>query len=162
LPRQEDLLATPRQQLDHLAERLPAALRAATSGKRLRLSEVSGGLRPGLLRRMIEAERRHLAERAARLRPRDLEMLVVRGQERLDHGLRRLSDLATRRESERTAKLRSLDQLLQTLGYEATLNRGYAVVRGDGRVVTTRDEAAATKALEIQFADGRIGAKSTG
>jgi len=89
-------------------------------------------------------------------------MLVVRGQERLDHGLRRLSDLATRRESERTAKLRSLDQLLQTLGYEATLNRGYAVVRGDGRVVTTRDEAAATKALEIQFADGRIGAKSTG
>ena len=37
-----------------------------------------------------------------------------------------------------------------------------AVVRGDGRVVTTRDEAAATKALEIQFADGRIGAKSTG
>ena len=131
LPRQEDLLATPRQRLDHLAERLPAALRAATSGKRLRLSEVSGGLRPGLLRRMIEAERRHLAERAARLRPRDLEMLVVRGQERLDHGLRRLSDLATRRESERTAKLRSLDQLLQTLGYEATLNRGYAVVRGD-------------------------------
>jgi len=162
LPRQEDLLATPRQRLDHLAERLPAALRAATSGKRLRLSEVSGGLRPGLLRRMIEAERRHLAERAARLRPRDLEMLVVRGQERLDHGLRRLSDLATRRESERTEKLRSLDQLLQTLGYEATLNRGYAVVRGDGRVVTTRDEAAATKALEIQFADGRIGAKSTG
>ncbi len=162
LPRQEDLLATPRQRLDHLAERLPAALRAATSGKRLKLSEVSGSLRPGLLRRMIEAERRHLAERAARLRPRDLEVLVARGQERLDHGLRRLSDLASRRESERAGHLRSLTQLLQTLSYEATLKRGYAVVRGDGRVVTTRGDAAAAKALEIQFADGRIGAKSTG
>ena len=162
LPRQEDLLATPRQRLDHLAERLPAALRAATAAKRLNLIEVSGSLRPGLLRRMIDSERRHLAERAARLRPRELKMLVARGQERLDHGLRRLSDLATRRESERAARLRSLDQLLQTLGYEATLKRGYAVVWGDGRVVTTKDEAAAAKALEIQFADGRIGAKSTG
>ena len=162
LPRQEDLLATPRQRLDHLAERLPAALRAATAAKRLKLSEVSGSLRPGLLRRMIDSERRHLAERAARLRPRELKMLVARGQERLDHGLRRLADLATRRESERAARLRSLDQLLQTLGYEATLKRGYAVVWGDGRLVTTKDEAAAAKALEIQFADGRIGAKSTG
>ena len=162
LPRQEDLLATPRQRLDHLAERLPAALRAATAAKRLKLSEVSGSLRPGLLRRMIDSERRHLAERAARLRPRELNMLVARGQERLDHGLRRLSDLATRRESERASRLRSLDQLLQTLGYEATLKRGYAVVWGDGRVVTTKGEAAAAKALEIQFADGRIGAKSTG
>ena len=162
LPRQEDLLATPRQRLDHLAERLPAALRAATAAKRLKLSEVSGSLRPGLLRRMIDSERRHLAERAARLRSRELQMLVARGQERLDHGLRRLSDLATRRESERAARLRSLDQLLQTLGYEATLKRGYAVVWGDGRVVTTKDEAAAAKALEVQFADGRIGAKSTG
>ena len=162
LPRQEDLLATPRQRLDHLAERLPAALRAATASKRLKLSEVSGSLRPVLLRRMIDGERRHLAERTARLRPRDLKMLVVRGQERLDHGLRRLSDLATRREGDRAAHLRSLRQLLQTLGYEATLKRGYAVVRGDGRVVTTRGEAAAAKALEIQFSDGRIGAKSTG
>ena len=162
LPRQEDLLASPRQRLDHLAERLPAALRAATAAKRLKLSEVSGSLRPGLLRRMIDSERRHLAERAARLRPRELQMLVARGQERLDHGLRRLSDLATRRESERAARLRSLDQLLQTLGYEATLKRGYAVVWGNGRVVTKKDEAAAAKALEIQFADGRIGAKSTG
>lgn len=162
LPRQEDLLAIPRQRLDHLAERLPAALRAATAAKCLKLSEVSGSLRPGLLRRMIDSERRHLAERAARLRPRELMMLVARGQERLDHGLRRLSDLATRRESERAARLRSLDQLLQTLGYEATLKRGYAVVWGDGRVVTTKDEAAAAKALEIQFADGRIGPKSTG
>lgn len=162
LPRQEDLLATPRQRLDHLAERLPAALRAATAGKRLKLSEVSGSLRPGLLRRMIDAERRHLAERAARLRPRDLEVLVARGQERLTTQLRRLSDQATRREGERAAQLRGLDQLLRTLGYEATLKRGYAVVRGDGRVVTTKDEAAAAKALEIQFSDGRIGAKSTG
>ena len=44
-----------------------------------------------------------------------------------------------------------------TLGYEATLQRGYAVVRDeDGAVLTTKAEAAKARALEIQFADGRL------
>ena len=36
------------------------------------------------------------------------------------------------------------------------LKRGYAVVRGDGAVVTTQKAAQAATALEIEFADGRM------
>jgi exodeoxyribonuclease VII large subunit len=49
-----------------------------------------------------------------------------------------------------------LDRMRQTLGYEATLARGYAVVRGDGAVVTGVKAAENATALEIQFADGRM------
>jgi exodeoxyribonuclease VII large subunit len=43
-----------------------------------------------------------------------------------------------------------------TLGYAETLRRGYAVVRGDGAVVTTKAGAEKAAALEIEFADGRL------
>jgi exodeoxyribonuclease VII large subunit len=49
-----------------------------------------------------------------------------------------------------------LDRLRETLGYKATLKRGYAVVRGDGAVVTTSAAAGKATALEIEFADGRF------
>ena len=47
-------------------------------------------------------------------------------------------------------------RVLATLSYEETLKRGYAVVRGDGAVVTTAEAAAQARALEIQFRDGRL------
>lgn len=58
-----------------------------------------------------------------------------------------------------------MDRLRETLGYKETLKRGYAVVRGDGAVVTTQSAAQKATALEIEFADGRMmvgaaGAKS--
>ena len=46
--------------------------------------------------------------------------------------------------------------MLATLSYEETLKRGYAVVRGDGAVVTTAEAAGMARALEIQFRDGRL------
>ena len=54
------------------------------------------------------------------------------------------------------ARLDALERVRQTLGYEATLQRGYAVVRGDGAVVTDTKGVKAASELEIQFADGRI------
>jgi exodeoxyribonuclease VII large subunit len=44
----------------------------------------------------------------------------------------------------------------ETLGYQETLRRGYAVVWGDGDVVTGLKAAKAAAELEIQFADGRM------
>ena len=59
----------------------------------------------------------------------------------LDTGARRLG------ESER---------LLNTLGYEATLARGYAVVRAGDAVVTGAEAATSAPSLEIEFRDGRV------
>ena len=60
----------------------------------------------------------------------------------------RLADLARR--------LEALDRTRTTLGYAETLKRGYAVVRGDGAVVTGRVGAEAAAGLEIEFHDGRV------
>ena len=53
-------------------------------------------------------------------------------------------------------RLDALDRIRTTLGYTETLQRGYAVVRGDGHVVTSKAAAEKAQALEIQFADGRL------
>ena len=53
-----------------------------------------------------------------------------------------------------TRELRTLDDLIAE--QRATLARGYAVVRGDGVLVTTRGAAEAARSLEIEFADGKL------
>ena len=45
--------------------------------------------------------------------------------------------------------------LRESLGYQATLDRGYAVVWAGEQVVTTKAAAKGAEALEIQFKDGR-------
>ena len=40
--------------------------------------------------------------------------------------------------------------------YAETLKRGFAVVRGDGAVMTTKAGAEKATALEIEFSDGRL------
>jgi len=44
----------------------------------------------------------------------------------------------------------------RTLGYTATLRRGYTVVRAGETLVTSKAQAAGESALEIEFHDGRV------
>ncbi|MDP5086143.1 MAG: exodeoxyribonuclease VII large subunit [Yoonia sp.] len=181
LPQVEALVEGPRQRLDYLGERLPNALRGAAAKKRLQMSEAA--LRPGILSRRLAEDQRRLDGLAARLVPalkrrtrearteltqasRALRADVLQGRlarqsERLETVLRRLSDRASRQQSERRARLEALDRLRETLGYVETLKRGYAVVRGDGAVVTGIAAAKSAQSLEIEFADGRIAVSNT-
>lgn len=178
LPRAETLLEGPRQRLDVMGDKLPAALRRLVDRQRLRLSESAGSLRPGVLSRAIVTERNKLDERARRLHPAlqrlvdtRREALVQRGNrlsdrpiireislqsERLAAFSRRLDDSQNTRITDARAKLDALDRLRETLGYKETLRRGYAVVHGDGNVVTSAADAKKASALEIEFADGRL------
>jgi exodeoxyribonuclease VII large subunit len=66
-------------------------------------------------------------------------------------------DAAPRQRLARLAdRLEALDRTRTTLGYAETLKRGYAVVRGDGAVVTSKAGAEKAAALEIEFRDGRL------
>ena len=130
LPRAEVLTDQARQRLDFMGERLLLALKAATAKKRLKLADLS--LRPGVLRRILVTDQRRLMV-AERLHPAMIRLI-----------------------GDRRARFDALDRMRQTLGYEATLARGYAVVWGDGAVVTGVKSAEAAHALEIQFADGRM------
>ncbi|OWU85218.1 exodeoxyribonuclease VII large subunit [Oceanicola sp. 22II-s10i] len=180
LPRVEALLDAPRQRLDYWAERLPSALTHGVQRRRVALSEASGSLRPGVLRGRVDAAKERLADRAQRLEPaltrgtqRRREALEARAarlrvepiRQDITRKRRDLAALVARLKSAgetRVARLgdrlEAVDRLRKTMGYEATLERGYAVVRdgGSGAVLTRKAEAEAAGALEVQFADGRI------
>jgi exodeoxyribonuclease VII large subunit len=178
LPRIETLLDGPRQRLDRAADKLPAALTALTQAGHVRLTRAAGGLRPGLLTTRIERQRDRLEARSGRLaaglaRPaaekrRSFESVA----RRLDPA--RIAEARARKERDFKAvsarldraanaqlkgwrdRLAALDRTRTTLGYTETLRRGYAVVWGDGAVVTSKAAAGAAQALEIEFADGRL------
>ena len=178
LPRPEMLLEAPRQRLDMQGARLRPALIAGVQQRRVRLSDISGSLRPATLTRTLHSERRDLNSRAARLVPA-LQRVVDARKERLqalsarfrpdtlgqeqqrrhrefDKVVARLAEVGRRNLDNLHRKLDAAERLRQTLGYEATLERGFAVVRSDGNVVTDTNAAKAASSLEIQFADGRI------
>jgi exodeoxyribonuclease VII large subunit len=170
LPQSDALLQGPRQRLDYLGERLPAALNAAAAKKRVQLANAA--LRPAVLQRGIAEQRRRLDTLGARLDPALQRRVadagaklagqrltppdLTRKRERLDDWLQRLSDRAARQQDQRRARLAQLDRVRETLGYKETLKRGYAVVRADGAVVTTAQGVKDAAQVEIEFADGRV------
>ncbi|MCE0506819.1 exodeoxyribonuclease VII large subunit [Roseivivax sp. GX 12232] len=178
LPRAETLLESARQRLDTSGERLPAALIRGVQSRRVTLSETAGSLRPGMLRARTAEGRRALEVWGARLAPALGRLTETRAQalgrvgdrlslrpiqREVSEHRRSLEALALRLDQGAEARLRAgreglagLDRLHETLGYKATLERGYAVVRGAGGVLTTRAEAEAAGGLEIEFKDGRL------
>ena len=157
LPRLETLLDGPRQRFDTTGARLGPALMSGVQRRKVRLSEAAGGLRPAAMQRMIGNERRRLDALSARMGPA-LERCVSIDQRRqaVSAMAQRVADAGQQRVNAARNKIEAMDRLRLTLGYEATLSRGYAVVRGDGDVVTTKKAARKAQELEIQFADGRI------
>ena len=180
LPRPETLVGQAAQRLDFFGERLPAALRTATHGQRLRLQRAAGGLRPAVLGRMLSRARADLSAREGRLLPALTRGIAARADtlRQTARGLRpegRARNLAQRRRDctalgqrllraakagndGARARLAGLERLRQTMSYRATLRRGYAVVRGEAGPVTDRATASRLRAFEIEFHDGRLDA----
>ncbi|MGH1330792.1 MAG: exodeoxyribonuclease VII large subunit [Paracoccaceae bacterium] len=178
LPRADTLLDGPRQRLDRAGERLPGALLASTQARRVRLSEAASGLRPGAMRarlvahgdragalggrlapalsRGVAVHRRDLGRGAARLDPARVSASVLAKRESFESLAARLSSVALGQVAAWQAKSEALERMRQTLGYRATLQRGYAVVRADGAVATSVAAAQGARALEIEFGDGRF------
>ncbi|MDC0738201.1 exodeoxyribonuclease VII large subunit [Cognatishimia sp. SS12] len=156
LPRPETLLEGPTQRLDRAAERLPNALRRNVDQRRLALSETTASLRPANLRRAVEAKREALGRRADRLSLRPISREIAQKHKNLEALNARFAVAAKAQLRQWQDQLSTLERLRTTLGYEATLERGYAVV-WDGTSVVTRAAAAQKAAqLEVQFADGRV------
>jgi len=179
LPRADALVEGPRQRLDVLGDRLGPALIGGVQRRKVRLSDVSGSLRPSVLQRQIRAERQRLdalsarlgpalqrvtavkrdqmTSRAARFNPQMLERERVQAARRFDGVVQRLGVAGRGQVDGLRQRLVAMDRLRETLGYKATLARGYAVVRGAGdQIVTTKAAAAEASGLEIEFADGRM------
>lgn len=138
LPRADTLLFEPRQRLDRLEEALPKSLIRLAERKSASLAELSGGIRAAVLLARLRAERSRLDDRSARLS--------------------RAITLSTARQADR---LTQLDRLRKTVGYQATLQRGYAVIRTGEEIITSADQARTAESLEIEFSNGRVSVGKT-
>lgn len=161
LPRPATLTEGARQRLDAQADRLPAALRASVQARQLHLSKSTGALRPSLLRGALDKKKHELDATAARLNLRTLKREITAVRSDFTRLEARLSEAGNRQIVAWRTQLDAQDRLRETLGYKATLARGYAVVRGAGAVVTSRVAADKAGTLEIEFADGRLSVGGT-
>ncbi len=140
LARPDRLLAERRHALERCAGRLAPALRERVARAAVRLGRAGAGLAAGRLRDRIERCSERLAARGERLRPAAARLLRARGDRLLAAG-----------------------RMLKTLGYRATLARGFAVVRdAEGRVLPRAEAVRPGAALDLQFADGRVAATTAG
>ena len=105
------------------------------------------------LREDLDGQRERLDRSHPGRRLQQIHQRLDELQERLRHGLRR--SLGDRR-----ARLQSLGALIRSLGPDAVLARGYAIVHAaDGRIVRDAASLGPGDELEIALARGRVGAK---
>ncbi|WP_300378658.1 exodeoxyribonuclease VII large subunit [Henriciella sp.] len=137
LPRLETLIAQKRQTVDYLEAGLRSGLSSAIKSKQIDLTRTGARLRPEPLKIEARRNRQKLGETAMRARP----------------ALKRII------EEDRTA-LAAQAKLLETLSYQATLDRGFAIVKdGKGRVLKDASAASAGDMLEISLSRGRLDAE---
>jgi exodeoxyribonuclease VII large subunit len=136
LPALNELLSQPRQRLDACAGRLPRALIANAQLHHNQLTRVAARLSPRLLKLRLA---------------RSSEIVVAldqRGKRARENDLQRRWD-----------RVRNADQLLKAFSYQGVLKRGFALVRdGEGRPLRAAAGVSSGMRLDIEFADGHVGA----
>ncbi|MCB5410551.1 exodeoxyribonuclease VII large subunit [Pseudogemmobacter faecipullorum] len=194
LPRPETLTGQAAQRLDHAAGRLGGGLGLMAARKRSEFERVAGQMRAGLLlslvsRRGDALEKREEAmamrferrlERArdgfqawsSRLAPALGRVIAQSSRQagldrlRLQTAAARLDQALLAQHQRLTAWISGFERVLETLNYQKTLERGFAVVRargeGGGEVITSLAGAAGAGLMEIQFADGRVEVQPAG
>lgn len=149
-------IVTEKRNLSALSDRLPAALTGLVRARQVQVARLS--LQPATLRQAIAGESRALAAVSARLTPAMGRVVADKRRAYAAPAPRFTPALITLRTARLRDSVASLDRLRQTLGYEETIKRGYAVVRKDGHAVTRAGEAKGL--MELQFADGRVTVRS--
>jgi len=133
LPHPARLLEDKSQRLDDRAERLDSAAR-----------------------RLLVQRHERVADLAARLpHPRRQHALA---QERFDEARARLGTLFERCDAikRKSDALDALARVLETVSYQSTLARGFAVVHGPHGIATRAAHLKAGDGLAIQFTDGKV------
>jgi exodeoxyribonuclease VII large subunit len=184
LPRRQDLVALPRQRYDAAERRLGRALLANARAHGLHLARVQSRLAPRLLdARMTRARdrlevlgrratasltrstgpRRVRLERVAgRLSPQAISDRVARCRERMGVLEARLRQTMLNGVARHRRHLDGSAKLLASLSYHGVLQRGFALVRDEaGRSVRSVGQIAIGQPLDIELADGHVGAQTT-
>jgi exodeoxyribonuclease VII large subunit len=111
----------------------------------------------GVLQQRVNRERSNIEGLVARAGRGTLD--IERWRQRIDDLERRMSRATQNGERERRAHLRRCLAQLDALNPQATLDRGYAVVHKDGRVVSSIGSVGAGDGLVVKVADGGFPAR---
>jgi exodeoxyribonuclease VII large subunit len=156
LPRAEDLLAQPRQRLDHASARLPRALTANAQIHHRQFSGVAGRLGPQLLRARLAGERQRVGACVMRAR-HCLRVAVERRRDRFAAIADRGERAAFAVIDAHWARLERASALLTAFSYQGVLERGFALVRAPtGKPLRDAASVNVGMRLDIEFADGRV------
>jgi exodeoxyribonuclease VII large subunit len=187
LPGASELLAIPRQRLDHLGSALPRGLKANTHAHHRRFAQISAGLTLRVLRGQVSQAKQRLTASGERMtlsarallrhrRDRFVGLEVRLKASKLSNAQAQRNRIAREREAtqrlaERARRalvtaMQRLDarvahsgQLLSALSYRGVLARGFALVRdAQGHAVHAAASVGPNAHLSIEFADGRVGA----
>jgi exodeoxyribonuclease VII large subunit len=187
LPGGEKIVAGPRQRLDRATDRLAACMRRTVDQRARRTAELARRLArqsPGARLAGQRERLRGLTGRLDRIRPLLIER-PRRSAETVGRGFVREAALLAKRRGERAmaltilaarmtrayderlqsrrAQLFSAGQMLGAMSYRGVLSRGFALVRDETqRPVWRAEEVRQAQRLEIEFADGKIGAIAGG
>jgi exodeoxyribonuclease VII large subunit len=189
LPGADELLALPRQRLDHAGARLPRALTANAQIHHREFSRIASRLGPQVVRARTTRCRELVAALAGRAR-RAHGVAQLRRRERLttvtvrlSAGLRanadahrsrigrhseRLAALAERAQrallqllEQRAAAVEHSGQLLNALSHRGVLARGFALVRDlGGRPLRHAARLSEGVRFDVEFSDGRVRART--
>jgi exodeoxyribonuclease VII large subunit len=165
LPDADDLLALPRQRLDHAAARLPRALRANAHSHHVAFSKLSVRLSKRLMRSFVERRRERYASFAQRLQA-SLAANIAAARTRIARQSERVATFAGRAAravdvvlDRHTGRLDRAAGLLAAYSYRGVLARGFALVRdASGRPLRAAVSVTTGMQLDIEFSDGRVGA----
>jgi exodeoxyribonuclease VII large subunit len=140
LPRPVDLMAIASQSLDLATSRL----------------------RAGVQRRM-DARRHDLMVAATALRPRVLVAAIQVKSQQASQVSGRLAPAAERRVAALVDRVSATSKLLTSYEPKAPLKRGFALVWGaDGRLARLAGQLSVGEAIDLEFADARLGARVDG
>ncbi len=167
LPDADEVLALPRQRLDHAAAGLGRALRANAHIHRVGLSQIGGRLSAHLLRSQVERRRERYGALALRLRASAAanvaahHMRLAREGERVAALAERAGRAIDNLLDARWARCERGSQLLAAFSYRSVLARGFALVRDRaGRPLRAAASVTVGTSMDIEFSDGHVGARA--
>jgi exodeoxyribonuclease VII large subunit len=106
-----------------------------------------------------ESELRRDLDRLGAALARDTRRILERGRHSLAADAQRLTRAPTLLLERKRARLDALAGRLQALSPRATLERGYAIVRTEGRIVRSASAATPGTRIDVELAQGRFGAR---
>ncbi len=165
LPAADEVLALPRQRLDHAASALRRALHANAQIHRVAFSRIGGRLSPQLLRTNVERRRERFGGLALRLRA-SVAANIEAHRTRIARQRERVLTFAARAEraigvilDRRAAQYERAGQLLTAFSYRGVLARGFTLVRdAAGQPLRAAGAVSSGMRLDIEFSDGRVAA----